>query len=182
MKIYAFLIRGMGMKIHIVRPGEVFEEIVQKYNVPFERLLEANPDLDKEKVSLEPGNKIRIPSGKVPLSIPDSKKEEALVEDLTPIFLEPVPLDETELSWELEDEDEWDDLESELDEEEFSSVASPFAPIFPTQPGFQPYFSTSQFEPLPVMPYPIYPPPIYPPTTYQKTRKAKKESSSTVYG
>ncbi|MCH5584114.1 LysM peptidoglycan-binding domain-containing protein [Shimazuella sp. AN120528] len=168
------------MKIHIVRQGEVFEELVQKYNVPFERLLEANPDLNGE-VSLEPGSKIKIPTGKIPLSIPKTEREEVSVDELTPIFLEPVPLEETELSWEL-DEDEWEDLEDEFDEEEFSTVAAPFAPIFPTQPGFQPYFSTSGFEPMPFLPYPVYQPPIYPPMSYPRAKKAKKESSSTVYG
>jgi LysM repeat protein len=167
------------MKIHIVRPGEIFEELVQKYNVPFERLLEANPNLNEE-TTLEPGSKIRIPTGKVPLSVPKTEKEEALVDELTPIFLEPVPLEETELSWELEEE--WDDLEDEFDEEEFSPVADPLAPVFPTQPGFQPYFSTSGFDSVPFLPYPYYQPPVYPPTVYQRPKKAKKESSSTVYG
>jgi LysM repeat protein len=170
----------MVMKIHIVRQGEVFEQIVQKYNVPFERLLEANPDLNNDE-NLEVGSKIRIPTGKVPLAIPNTKKEEALVEDVTPIFLEPVPLDETELSWEL-DEDEWDDdIDREL-EDDFSTVAAPFAPIFPTQPEFQPYFSTSGYNTVPpMMPFPVYPPPVYAPPTYQRSWKAKKESSSTVY-
>lgn len=166
------------MKIHIVRQGEVFEELVQKYNVPFERLLEANPNLNE--ASLEPGSKVRIPTGKVPLSLPKSEKEEALVDELTPIFLEPVPLEGNELSWELDEE--WDDIEDEFDEEDFSSVAAPFAPVFPTQPGFQPYFSTSSFDPLPFLPYPVYQPPVYPPTVYQRAKKSKKESSSTVYG
>jgi hypothetical protein len=172
--------RRQVMKIHIVRQGEVFEELVQKYNVPYERLLEANPNLDGE-TTLEPGSKVRIPTGKVPLSLPKTEKEEALVEELTPIFLEPVPLEETELSWELEEE--WEDIEDEFDEEEdFSSVAAPYAPVFPAQPGFQPYFSTSSFDPFPFLPYPAYQPPVYPPNIYQRSMKAKKESSSTVYG
>jgi LysM repeat protein len=179
-----FFIGGWGMKIHIVRPGEVFEQLVQKYNVPFERLLEANPNLNKE-ASLEAGTKIRIPTGKVPLFVPKEQKEEALVEELTPIFLEPIPIDETELSWELEEEweeeDLEDDLEDEFEEDEFSSIAAPFAPVFPTQPGFHPYFSTSGYDPLPILPYPMYQPPIYPPISYPQNKKAKKESSSTVY-
>jgi morphogenetic protein associated with SpoVID len=184
MLVYVFFIRRMGMKIHIVRQGEEFEQLVQKYNVPFDRLLEANPDLNGE-TALETGSKVRIPTGKVPLTIPHQQKEEALVEELTPIFLEPVPLDETELSWEAE-EQEWNEIEGEFDEdfedEEFSSVAAPFAPVFPTQPGFQPYFSTSGLEPLPYLPYPIYQPLVYPPTTFQRSKKTKKESSSTFYG
>ncbi|WP_028775565.1 LysM peptidoglycan-binding domain-containing protein [Shimazuella kribbensis] len=176
------------MKIHIVRPGEVFEQLVQKYNVPFERLLEANPNLNEE-VLLEAGTKIRIPTGKVPLFVPKEQKEEALVEELTPIFLEPVPLDETELSWELEEEWEEADLEDIEDEfedefeddDDLTSIAAPFAPVFPTQPGFQPYFSISGYDPFPILPYPMYQPPVYPPATYSHYKKVKKESSSTVY-
>jgi hypothetical protein len=171
------------MKIHIVRSGEAFEELVQKYNVPFERLLEANPHLDDHAL-LEPGSKVRIPTGKVPVSTPREAEEEALVEELTPIFLEPVDLEEPDLSWELDTD--WDDDDDEFEEDEdedFSSIAGPFAPMYPTEAAFQPYFSTSGFEPLPILPYPIYPPPVYPPSVYPPTPfyGSKKESSSTVY-
>lgn len=55
------------MKIHIVRPGEQLWDLVQKYNVPLERVLEANPNI-MEPEQLEVGSKVRIPSGRVPVS------------------------------------------------------------------------------------------------------------------
>lgn len=55
------------MKIHIVRPGEQLWDLVQKYNVPLERVLEANPNI-MEPEQLEVGSKVRIPSGRIPVS------------------------------------------------------------------------------------------------------------------
>lgn len=55
------------MKIHIVRPGEQLWDLVQKYNVPLERVLEANPNI-MEPEQLEVGSKVRIPTGRVPVS------------------------------------------------------------------------------------------------------------------
>jgi morphogenetic protein associated with SpoVID len=56
------------MKIHIAREGETLWDIAQKYNIPLERLQEWNADLaDTEK--LKKGEKIRIPTGKIPLAV-----------------------------------------------------------------------------------------------------------------
>ena len=56
------------MKIHIAREGETLWDIAQKYNIPLERLQEWNSDLaDTEK--LQKGEKIRIPTGKIPLAV-----------------------------------------------------------------------------------------------------------------
>jgi morphogenetic protein associated with SpoVID len=117
------------MKIHIVRPGDEFEQLVQKYNVPLERLLAANPGLH-EGEALEVGTKIRIPTGKVRLTKP--KQEEAAVEEINPIYLKPVQSDEqpNELAKETEEG---------IDDEEFA-----------------PYFMTSSYQPFPILPYPPY--------------------------
>lgn len=57
------------MKIHIVRQGETLVYLAKKYNTPLERLLEANPQLsDSESQELQPGSKVKIPTGKIPLS------------------------------------------------------------------------------------------------------------------
>jgi morphogenetic protein associated with SpoVID len=151
------------MKIHIVRPGDEFEQLVQKYNVPLERLLAANPGLH-EGEALEVGTKIRIPTGKVRLTKP--KQEEAAVEEINPIYLKPVQSDEqpNELAKETE-VDEWEVIEAEfakegIDDEEFA-----------------PYFMTSSYQPFPILPYPPYAT-----GSYERQIKAKKESSSTFYG
>jgi hypothetical protein len=151
----------MGMKIHIVRPGDEFEQLVQKYNVPLERLLAANPNLQTEE-TLEVGSKVRIPTGKVRLTTP--KQTEAAVEEINPIYLKPVQLDEQEDELEQDQElevDEWEAIEAEfakegIDDEEFS-----------------PYFMTSSYQPFPILPYP----PSYATTSYERRSKAKKESS-----
>ncbi len=160
------------MRIHIVRQGEAFEELVQKYNVPFDRLLEANPSVENYE-NLEPGSKIRIPTGKVPVSIPNTVKNEALVEEL---FLEPVGESDPDISWEYED-----DWEEEAIAEDNYAASGPYPPVYPMEPVYPPYFSISHFQPpvMPYAPYPPYPPmtPYYPSPSDMK----KKESSSTVY-
>jgi hypothetical protein len=68
---------GPGMKIHIIRPGDTVSKIVQKYNIPLERLQEANPhitNLDK----LEVGEKVCIPTGKIPVAPKGETLEEIL--------------------------------------------------------------------------------------------------------
>lgn len=57
------------MKIHIVRQGETLVYLAKKYNTPLERLLEANPQLsENDSQELVSGSKVRIPTGKIPLS------------------------------------------------------------------------------------------------------------------
>lgn len=55
------------MKIHIVQPDETLYQLAKKYNVPVERMLEANTNLQKNE-PLKAGSKIFIPTGKVALN------------------------------------------------------------------------------------------------------------------
>lgn len=55
------------MKIHIVRPGDTMWDLAQKYNIPIERLLEANPQI-QESDQLDSGAKVRIPTGRIPVT------------------------------------------------------------------------------------------------------------------
>jgi morphogenetic protein associated with SpoVID len=54
------------MKIHIARAGDTLWQLAQKYNIPIERIREANPAL-ADTDELKAGEKIRIPMGKVPV-------------------------------------------------------------------------------------------------------------------
>ncbi|MBY9079368.1 LysM peptidoglycan-binding domain-containing protein [Paenibacillus sp. HN-1] len=57
------------MKIHIVKQGDTLYELAQKYGVPLEKLIEANPQLTNPDV-LNIGDKVKIP---VPASpVPES--------------------------------------------------------------------------------------------------------------
>jgi LysM repeat protein len=61
------------MKIHIIRPGDRIAALAQRYNIPVARLLEANPQI-KDLEKLELNEKIRIPTGRIPL--PSAKEME----------------------------------------------------------------------------------------------------------
>ncbi|TCS96477.1 LysM peptidoglycan-binding domain-containing protein [Hazenella coriacea] len=61
------------MKIHIVREGDTMWDLVQKYNTPLERILEANPQIDHAE-PLKSGVKVRIPTGRIPVL--NQRKEE----------------------------------------------------------------------------------------------------------
>ena len=54
------------MKIHIVQPGETLESVAERYGISVEKLMQAN-DLE-EADSLEAGMKVRIPTGRVPVT------------------------------------------------------------------------------------------------------------------
>ncbi|MBA4541369.1 MULTISPECIES: LysM domain-containing protein [Thermoactinomyces] len=69
------------MKIHIVRPGDTLWVLAQKYNTPIERLREVNPELT-EGNELEPGMKIRVPTGKFLLSSSKNKEMETKIGDV----------------------------------------------------------------------------------------------------
>ncbi|GAA0396747.1 LysM domain-containing protein [Paenibacillus motobuensis] len=52
------------MKIHIVKKGDTLYELSQKYNVPLEKLIEANPQIaNPDQLSI--GEKVKIPAGAV---------------------------------------------------------------------------------------------------------------------
>lgn len=52
------------MKIHIVKKGDTLYELSQKYNVPLEKLIEANPQIaNPDQLTL--GEKVKIPAGAV---------------------------------------------------------------------------------------------------------------------
>jgi LysM repeat protein len=198
------------MKIHIVRPGETFFDLVQKYNIPYERLLEANPQITPEK--LQVGQKVRVPSGKVWVSQPETgndqpeqaneemrvdpadqaqaqpePKEPAAEEKekiLLPTYMHPIELEVDDLS---KNPYETVDFSSSLE----SVYDSPFVPFFPLEAGNvypqiqnQPYYP---YEPIPY-PNPIYPPPTpyFPPQNWDPAWNrmmlgSKVESSSSEY-
>ncbi|GIO39891.1 hypothetical protein J41TS12_47520 [Paenibacillus antibioticophila] len=55
------------MKIHIVKQGDSLYEIAKKYNVPLEKLIEANPQITNPEV-LNLGDKVKIPANAVPVN------------------------------------------------------------------------------------------------------------------
>lgn len=62
------------MRIHIVRDRETLWSLAKQYNVPVSRIRKANPQLtDNEPLAV--GSKVRIPSGKVPVSQARSKEQ-----------------------------------------------------------------------------------------------------------
>lgn len=77
------------MKIHVVRQGDTLVDLTQKYNVPLERILEVNPDMNEETEVLTTGTKVRIPTGKISLQRNNSKNREFPEEKSEPIFKEP---------------------------------------------------------------------------------------------
>lgn len=65
------------MKIHIVQAQDTLSHLAKKYNVPVERIIEANSDLQQEQ-PLEAGSKIFIPTGKISLGkvVKESKQRQ----------------------------------------------------------------------------------------------------------
>lgn len=55
------------MKIHIVKQGDSLYEIAKRYNVPLEKLIEANPQIANPEV-LNIGDKVKIPTNAVPVN------------------------------------------------------------------------------------------------------------------
>lgn len=55
------------MKIHIVKQGDSLYEIAKRYNVPLEKLIEANPQITNPEV-LNLGDKVKIPTSAAPVS------------------------------------------------------------------------------------------------------------------
>jgi len=53
------------MRIHIVRKGDTLWLISQKYNVPLQEIIEANPQII-DPDNLQVGDKVRIPTRKLP--------------------------------------------------------------------------------------------------------------------
>lgn len=54
------------MKIHIVKKGDTLFELSKKYNVPLEKLIEANPQIANPN-QLNVGDKVKIPAVAVPI-------------------------------------------------------------------------------------------------------------------
>ncbi|WP_168188582.1 LysM peptidoglycan-binding domain-containing protein [Thermoflavimicrobium daqui] len=120
------------MKIHIVHPGDTLSFIVQKYNIPLERLLEANPQITNTE-KLEIGSKVRIPSGKVPILPKNESSEE--VESHTP---QDVKKNETSENAEVEQPSTNNENDSEYDE------------LYEGVPEFTRFYS---YHPLPIPDY-----------------------------
>ncbi|MDQ0417534.1 hypothetical protein J2Z48_001707 [Croceifilum oryzae] len=178
------------MKIHIVRPGEQLWDLVQKYNVPLERVLEANPNI-MEPEQLEVGSKVRIPSGRVPVSpikrdyLKERTDHESYPQDLQLTIAKPIRVEDAQFYHQYQNEparyDDYDDDDydesSEMPMDEWDASSSvysyppsyptQFAPFYPTEPGFYSYPHLSHVS----TPYPNYPPcsdcgpPAYPPQT-----------------
>lgn len=80
----------LSMKIHVVRQGDTLLDLTQKYNVPLERILQANPEMNEESSeSLSIGSKVRIPTGKISLQKHSSVDTEEPERRSIPAFKEP---------------------------------------------------------------------------------------------
>jgi LysM repeat protein len=60
------------LKLHIVRPGDTLRKIARRFDIPVQRLMDLNPSLDPEHP--EPGAKVKIPGGKVPVARQGKRK------------------------------------------------------------------------------------------------------------
>ncbi|MDR6226375.1 LysM peptidoglycan-binding domain-containing protein [Desmospora profundinema] len=143
------------MKLHIVQPGDTVWSIARRFDIPIQTLLHANDDLgDPDR--LEPGTKVRIPTGKVPVSL--HKTSEAAVQQ------EPTPSPSKESSSSRESSMERPSLGR--DWRVPPPYPSPGVPPMPEAPKYQPQ------EPMPLMPPGTMPSPYpgltpdMPPTTY----------------
>lgn len=110
------------MKIHIVRSGDTLCELAKKYNIPVERITEANPNIEADQ-SLENVSKIFIPTGKVTLM---KGEEEKKVEEINKPENDYFKQDDEQT---IPDESPAYSLESSTKRETFSS--SPFYPMQP---------------------------------------------------
>jgi hypothetical protein len=72
------------LRIHIVRGRETLWELAKQYNVPVARILKANPQLT-ENQPLATGSKVRIPSGKVPVSQAQRGGNRGVSEEKVPV-------------------------------------------------------------------------------------------------
>ncbi|MEK5463755.1 LysM peptidoglycan-binding domain-containing protein [Paenibacillus sp. FSL P2-0089] len=59
------------MKIHIVKQGDSLFALSQKYGVPLQKIIEANPQITNPDV-LAVGDKVKIPAAPVALPVPDN--------------------------------------------------------------------------------------------------------------
>lgn len=59
------------MKIHIVKQGDTLYALSQKYGVPLQKIIEANPQISNPEV-LNVGDKVKIPSA--PASVPEASE------------------------------------------------------------------------------------------------------------
>ncbi|MFD1904612.1 LysM peptidoglycan-binding domain-containing protein [Paenibacillus rhizoplanae] len=59
------------MKIHIVKQGDSLFALSQKYGVPLQKIIEANPQIANPDV-LAVGDKVKIPAAPVALPVPDN--------------------------------------------------------------------------------------------------------------
>lgn len=144
------------MRIHIVRARETLWELAQQYNVPVARILKANPQL-KENQPLASGSKVRIPSGKVPVSQAQRRESRRGTEESVPVTEQ--DLEEPTMSPNIAVDPEAFFLEQEepdhadLYQEEYPPPSMPYH--LPPYPSFYPH----SFGPYSWMnaPGPIYP-------------------------
>lgn len=59
------------MKIHIVKQGDSLYALSQKYGVPLQKIIEANPQISNPNV-LGIGDKVKIPTA--PVSVPENSE------------------------------------------------------------------------------------------------------------
>lgn len=176
------------MKIYIARPGDSLTELAFRYQLPEEKLLEANPHIE-DPAHLSPGVKIRIPTGKISLSLEKQQEDRSIqdgttkAEELYPTYVFPLDLafhdwnDQSKID-EKTKRDFWDDESYEYNFEphqhESSTSSSleemnsyPFIPYYPVRPTIAPdsvnpeIWANSIF--YPPMLSSIYPPNFYTP-------------------
>jgi morphogenetic protein associated with SpoVID len=146
------------MKIHVTRPGDTLWVLAQKYNVPAERLREANPDLG-DSDELRPGLKVRVPTGKVPIAAPgkEEKQPKTEPEELS-MFYPHVPAESTsahDFSYEeaglADEQEEWGSSALETDFEYPApdpAISAPhFMPYGWPPPGYWPPYPAPLADP-----------------------------------
>ncbi|QKG84123.1 LysM peptidoglycan-binding domain-containing protein [Kroppenstedtia pulmonis] len=101
------------MKLHVVQSGDTLWKIAQRYRVSLQKLVDANPHIDGSD-QLEAGVRVKIPTGKVPVSATprESKK--------------PEPQENAEQDMEA-------NVTKEVEQED-----SPLLPPMPEAPNYQP--------------------------------------------
>lgn len=108
------------MKIHVTRAGDTLWGLAQKYNVPAERLKEANPELGEYDL-LRPGLKVRVPTGKVPVTSPGSSEDASRRTEPASAAAEHLQNDRDERPYDSSDYRPYDSSEVDPDERDWES-------------------------------------------------------------
>lgn len=142
------------MRIYLVQPGDTLDQLANRFQVTEERILEANPHIE-DPGYLPKGMKVRIPRGKIALSVKkreptESEKPKVAKSDVVEVLPTYVlPLDLELADWDEEsresvtdqveymDEFDWDSYDSDYTSSSLEPFSSyPFLPYFPTNPTY----------------------------------------------